>query len=253
MMTRSSCWSFVILLSLLFTNAETPRACAVTIDDFSDGSIVLTKTTSSVATAQQAGLNPAAVLGGGRNIAVGEFGEIGQSMTIDASAGEMRFHTPSGGAGYFQIDYGTASEPLNVDLTADGANAFLMHFAFNPPLGSLPGRPFDYPPNSLRVVTAAGTGFMQLVDALVTTTVLPDGSYLARIPFAAFGNQVELSAVNRVEFEMFRLGRQTSLRHFATVPEPATSWLLVAAVLIARAGFIRRRRAPDAYPSAGAR
>jgi hypothetical protein len=238
---------------ILITNTETRRACAITIDDFSDGSIVLTKTTSSAVTAQQTGLNSTAVLGGGRNIQVGEFGEIGQSMTIDAPTGEMRFHTPSGSAGYFQIDYGTASEPLNVDLTAGGANAFLMHFAFNPPLGSLPSRPFDYPPNSLRVVTSAGTGFIDLVNAAVTTTVMPDGSYLAKIPFSALGNQVDLSAVSRVEFEMFRLGRQLSLRHFATVSEPATSWLLVAAVLIARDGFIRRRRAPAAFPSAAAR
>jgi hypothetical protein len=253
MMTRGLNLSSMIIATMLFTNAAARIAFAVTIDDFSDGSIVLTKTTSSTVTSHQTGLNPAAVLGGGRNIAVGEFGEIGQSMTIDALAGEMRFHTPSGGHGYFQIDYGTASEPLNFDLTADGANAFLMHFAFNPPLGSFPGRPFAYPPNSLRVVTSTGTAFADLVGAAVTTTVLPDGSYLARIPFSAFGNQVDLSAVNRVEFEMFRLSSQTSLLLFATVPEPATSWLLVAAVLITRGDFIRRRRAPAAFPSAAAR
>jgi hypothetical protein len=210
------------------------RSVAITIDDFSDGSILLVKTTSSGVTAQQTGLDPAHVVGGGRNLIVDEFGGVGQTLSIDAALGEFQFYVPSGALGYFTIAYGNPSQPLNLDLTAQGASALLMHMAFNPPLMPFMQRPFDYPPNTLRLVTAGGDGSTTLVAADVVTTLQSDGTYLARIPFSSFGPGIDLTDVDQFDFEMFRLSRQVKLLGITAVPEPAAWTLAAAAALCAR-------------------
>src|SRR4051794_833571 len=109
-------------LTLIIAGVAMP-ALAMTIDDFSVGPVVVSRVGPSAATAMQSGLDPAHVLGGGRDIVVGDSGSGDQSLAIDTAARELRFNIASG-LGYFHITYGSAAQPLNVNLRAGGANSF---------------------------------------------------------------------------------------------------------------------------------
>ena len=205
-------------------------ASAVTIDDFSVGSIEVARTGTMAATALQTGLDPAHVLGGGRNFSVGASGGSVQRLVVDAAASELQFTTDTNG--YFKITYGSLAEPLNVDLTAGGNDAFLFHLEYtvpNNPLSLVPG-------NTFRVISAAGTRFGSMTGA--NTTAQPDGSRLARVPFSSLSGQADFTAVQRIEFELFRVpaGSHFRLRTFATVPEPSGGVLLILGL-----GFWGRR------------
>jgi hypothetical protein len=191
-------------------------ASAITIDDFSVGPIEVSRTGSVAATAVQSGLDPSHVLGGGRDITVGEFGTSGQTLIVDTALRELQF-SPGSSSGYFQVNYGSMAQPLNVDLTAGGSNAFLFHFIYN-----VPNFPTSLPPSSIRVFTATGSGFTALNHSGGSITMLPDGSRRARIPFSTLGN-LDLTAVQRIEFELFRVspGTEFVLKAIATVPEPS--------------------------------
>ena len=207
-----------------------PVASAVTIDDFSVGSIEVARTGTMAATALQTGLDPAHVLGGGRNFSVGSSGGSVQRLVVDAAASELQFTTDTNG--YFQITYGSLAEQLNVDLTAGRHNAFLFHLEYtapNNPLALIPG-------NSIQVVTANGTSFGMMSGASIAAQA--DGSRLVRVPFSSFRGPVDFTAVQRIEFELFRvpMGSQFALRTFATVPEPSAGVLLVLGL-----GFCGRR------------
>ena len=97
-------------------------AVAITIDDFTVGPITVTRDAATASSASQTGLDIAHVLGGSRDLIVGENGNPGQSLTIDTSLQQLRFNSLVGTTnGYFNVTYGSAASPLNVDLTADGA------------------------------------------------------------------------------------------------------------------------------------
>jgi hypothetical protein len=119
---------FVSTISTLTLLAAADQATAVIIDDFSVGPVTVTRDGATAATSTQTGLDPGHVLGGNRNIVVGEFGASSQSLTIDSALRELRFTAPTGG-GYFDLEYGSEAQPLNIDLTADGSDAFLVEFA----------------------------------------------------------------------------------------------------------------------------
>src|SRR5262245_54244715 len=101
---------FLVVASISFFSALGSVAPAVTIDDFSVGQIEVSRTGTMAATALQVGLDPDHVQGGSRDISVGEFGGVVQTLVVDTAASELRFSTSS--TGYFQITYGSAAAPL---------------------------------------------------------------------------------------------------------------------------------------------
>jgi hypothetical protein len=226
----------VLAAAAAVVSASGSVASAVTIDDFSVGSIEVARTGTTAASAQQTGLDPLHVLGGGRSFSVGAFGGSVQRLVVDAPAGELRFATDTNG--YFQITYGSLAEPLNLDLTATGSNAFLFHITYavpNTPLALIPG-------NTFRVVTSTGTRFGSMTAANIVAQA--DGSRLIRVPFSSLSGQGDFKMVQRIEYELFRVppGSHFTLRKFATVPEPSTGILSILAGVTYGRRTLRRFR-----------
>jgi hypothetical protein len=229
----------VLAAAAVVVSASGSAASAITIDDFSVGSIEVARTGSTAASAQQTGLDPLHVLGGSRDFSVGTAGGSGQRLVVDAPAGELRFDTDT--TGYFRVTYGSLTEPLNINLTADGSNAFLFHITYavpNSPLSLIPG-------NTFRVITTSGTRFGSMTVASANIATQPDGSRLIRLPFSSLNGQGDLKMVERIEYELFRVppGSHFTLRTFATVPEPSTGILSILAGLAYSRRTLRRFRA----------
>lgn len=202
-------------------------AVAALIDDFEVGSIVVERTGATLAAAEQLNLDQAHVLGGTRAITVGEFGGPVQRLTIDAPAGELRFTTDT--FGYFKIEYGSAATPLNVDLTASGANALVLDAAY-----SVPQFPTaTMPPNAIHIYSATRSASASTNNLETTTVLMPDGGRRFRIPLTVFGPLIDLTSVDRIELNFGRVvaGSSFALRDFATVPEPSGLALLLSAGL----------------------
>jgi hypothetical protein len=202
------------------------------IDDFSVGGTTVTGSGAPATLQTQAGLDPNHVVGGGRNISVGGAGANVQTLTIDTGAGELKFLTvadATSGRGYFDVTYGTAANPLNLDLTSGGANAF--YFVTKWILG---GVLFDQPPNFFNVITAAGESTSS-VDNIRggIVTVLGDGRRQVVVPFSAFTPKFDATKVLRIELDFLRIqqGSEFTLSAFRTVPEPGTVMLLAVAMV----------------------
>jgi hypothetical protein len=199
------------------------RADAVVIDDFSVGSLVVTRTGSSPAAAFQNGLDPSHVLGGARDISVGDSGSAGQSLTIDATTRQLNF-TVQTDHGYFDLGYGTMAQPLNVDLAASGSDAFLIEFAGPGGFVTL---------NWLRVFTSSGEGVLGGGNLGTMSTTLPDGRILMMYPFSSFSGTPNFASIQRVRLEFFRLSPFSGpvLRSFVTVPEPAAMTMVCSTTI----------------------
>jgi hypothetical protein len=213
--------AFAAALAVLLSQPSS----AIVIDDFSVGPITVTRTGAMAATAQQAGLDPNHVLGGGRDIVVGQFGLAGQSLTVDTALQELQLTVPAvNDRGYFDLMYGTTAQPLNIDLTADGSDAFLVEFAG-------PGGHVSL--NWLRVSTSSGEGVLGGGNMGTTTTALSDGRILVEYPFSAFSGAPDFTSVDGIRLEFFRLSAFSGpvLRSITTIPEPATAVLVGAAAL----------------------
>src|SRR4051794_38588920 len=166
---------FVVLrgsLTLIVANVAV-AAIALTIDDFSVGPVVVSRVGPSAASALQTGLDPSHVLGGGRDIVVGDSGSGDQSLAIDTAARELRFNISSG-LGYFHFTYGSVAQPLNVDLRAGGGNSFQIEF----------GAGFNTTLDRIRVFTASGESASGSGTAGATQIPLPDGRVLSIVPFS---------------------------------------------------------------------
>ncbi len=186
----------------------------MTIDDFSVGPIVVERTAATAVTAAQSGLDPAHVVGGSRAIIVGESGSAGQALIIDAALGEMRFAVPSP-LGYFTITYGSEAAPLNLDLTAEGHDRFILEIGSGST--SL---------NRVRIFTTNGTESVGGGHSVTTVKPLPSGGSLLSIPFSAYSS-LDLAAVQRISLEYFRASPPgLVLKGLATIPEPNTASLI---------------------------
>jgi hypothetical protein len=214
-------------LQLIYTAGLTISFChsllAATIDDFSVGPIAVQRNGSLAATALQAGLDPIHVIGGAREVVVGEFGASIQTLTVDTDLRELQFSAPTGG-GYFDLLYGSEAQPLNVDLTADGSDAFLVEFAMQGGFVTL---------NFLRVFTSSGEGALGGGNPGTIRTDLPDGKILMEYPFEAFSNSPDFTNVQRIELGFHRLSTVDGpvLLSFTTIPEPGAMALLGIASL----------------------
>lgn len=115
-------------IGLLFFFGVTTECNALIIDDFGEGAIIVSRVDENPTMAQQTGLDPNKVLGGEREILVGEFSTFIQTMTIDTVSEHMIFETDENTLGYLDLYYGTDSSPLNFDLRAYGSDAFLIDY-----------------------------------------------------------------------------------------------------------------------------
>ena len=215
-------------------------SAAVVIDNFQVGSITVARLGDTVAGAEQSGLEPASVLGGRRSIVVGEYGTSEQTLTIDAAAGQMSFVTGDT-HGYFDIAYGSPANPLNLDLLADGANAFALTYDPTP----------EKPRIGVMVVSATGTSTIGTYSAGVYSETLADGSTRFVLPFDQFLADVDFQNVEQIVLSSSRFSPQSQvmLSELITVPEPAT---ITCIGLLGVAAFRpRQRRALARWESAG--
>jgi hypothetical protein len=161
-----------------------------------------------------------------------------QTLNIDTGAGQLKFLTGAGpGLGYFDITYGTAASPLNLDLTSGGANAFSFITKWD-----VGGVLLDQPPNFFSVFTAAGQSAASVSDVRGgIVTVLPDGRRQVLVPFSAFTPQFDPTKVLRIELDFVRIaqGSEFTLGGFGTVPEP-TGIVLAFVASVASNGYRRR-------------
>lgn len=213
-----------LLSSSLLAWCLSPTVSAMTVlDDFGEGSISVARLADAAGFAVQPGLDPAKVIGGRREITVGEFGTVEQVLSINADRGELTFQTGDT-PGYFTVQYGTDAEPLDVDLTAGGANAFVLEYSVNPalPLGQKPRLNISVTsPGRRRSVSASAFA--------VLPEQLPNGRTRVVMPFSLAGDDVDFTLVNQLALETGRFHRSTSvtLHRFALIPEPASLVLVV--------------------------
>lgn len=110
---------FAVLFCCLAFVALARPADAIVIDDFSVGEIVI----DGPATQDQAGLDPAHVLGGSRRI---QLGQSGNGSHIEIADDQFNFN--SVGWGYFTLTYGAVESLGGVNLTQEGHDRLRIKF-----------------------------------------------------------------------------------------------------------------------------
>jgi len=214
-------WMLVLVCPLI--------ASALVVDDFRDGALELTLS-RSVSTSSQTvlvdSLDPAHTVGGERLV----YGSTGDTanLQIAPNPGFFQFDA-SVSWGYFRLSYGSADNPLDVNLRADGSNAFLLTFPEVTP-GLWRGS-YDF---SLTSPTGVRTyGLESQLFAL-------NGPGAIRIPFSYFDN-LDLTHVSSMTLDAVRVEPTFRIRigSIVTIPEPA-SWLSV--MLALSTWFLTRRR-----------
>ena len=92
----------------------------------------------------QTGLDPSHVLGGKRELVLGQFYSNGQSLEINTIESQMTLAiaNPVDLAG-LDITYGSRMEPLGIDLTADGSDRLVFDFDVLRVLANVAGRAFS--------------------------------------------------------------------------------------------------------------
>ncbi len=203
----------VILLATVLAGETDARI----IDDFSLGGIVVERLGDTAATAEQSGLDPVHVVGGGRSFVVGDFGSPTQTLALDDAMRVLTFETGST-PGYFSINYGSSDSPLGVDLTANGSTAFQIDYSFDGD-STLVQLRFDSPTGE------AGARIPQS-----DSQVLPNGRRRTVVPFADFPF-VDFTNITSLALTAGRFPGNSSIKIYGieTVPEPSAVLLMVAA------------------------
>jgi len=114
-----------ILIALLVAVISPSLAQSQLIDNFSDGDLSLLVTDLEGETVIQDGLAVSSTVGSVREVYAGAL-ERSSMLDIDTVAETLNFNS-SESFGYFSLRYGF-SESLNIDLTAEGANAIQLDF-----------------------------------------------------------------------------------------------------------------------------
>jgi len=171
---------FAVLVGCLAFVALTRPADAIVIDDFSTGEIVI----DGPATQDQAGLDPAHILGGSRRI---QLGQSGNGSHIEIA--DDRFKFSSVGWGYVTLTYGAAESLGGVDLTQNGHDRFRIKF------GKVTT---NYTPMALYINLSPSSSSN---GVSWTATKTWDGGAI-EIPFASFPSS--LTSVQKIVFDAFR-------------------------------------------------
>jgi len=188
----------------------------ILIDDFETGSIDVSRLGGSVVEETQTGLDPSHIIGGERLITVGQSGDAPQHLNIDA--GQLKFNSGDS-FGYFQVAYGSSTSPLNLDLLASGANAFVLDFEA------------PYVPLA-RIVLRSSTGSENPSIGNFDTVFFPSGLARVVVPFDAYGS-VDLRQVEEIVLDVSRVRplSQIAFLRIATIPEPSSVCLLALGAL----------------------
>jgi hypothetical protein len=220
--TRSATLSVVFVLSILYSPTD---ALAVVIDDFEVGSITVARLGATFVEETQTGLDPTHVLGGSRFIQVGRGDSVPQTLTVKADESLMTLETGNT-FGYFDLGYGSDSDPLNLNLLAAQLSSFVVDFTSSST--SLP---------LLGVIVRTATA-EEAIGATSTTT-LPNGLQRAVVPFDRYPPSVDLGNVEQIVLRMIRFppNNVLTIHRFLAVPEPS-SLLLGLALSLA---FVRGR------------
>jgi len=202
---------------MLLVLAGSTYCHAQVIDDFSESPISLNRAEQPVSVFQTS-LNPDSVVGGTRDILLGEFGGSGQFVEI--SDGSIAFGSAEGGLSYLTLTYGSDDSPLGLDLSLTGHDRFFFE-GFS---GNTPG---------FFVLSSTG-GDSSASLGLLT----PERPFLL---FSDFGSGANFSEINSIEFRSVRNGQPVGFNGIATaVPEPSSTLCgIICCVFIA----MRRRRA----------
>jgi len=181
-----------------------PVANAIVIDDFMVGPAYLVRNAGVPVSLTQTGLDPSHVLGGKRELVLGQFYSNGQSLEINATGSQMTLAIANPGdlAG-LDITYGSRMNPLGIDLTADGSDRLVFDF--------------DVLPSCCDqlLITSVSSGVLS-IDSVQLNDYF-DGQ-TATVPFSHLDG-VDLTNVASIELEFFR-SRGFILQSIYTVPEP---------------------------------
>jgi hypothetical protein len=211
-----------VALRLLFTAcfflSVLKSEAAILIDDFSVGPITLSRTGATPATATQTGLDPAHVLGGSRDIAIGYDGGAVQTLTIDTTVGELvTSSAPS--LAYYRIRYGSEANPLHLNLGSGADRAILVEAT-------------DLPAPTIVLISAGANASVGPNHVGVTQRSLPVGTaYL--ISMSVFQNYnfgaFDPTAITSIQIFAVRQSGTARLTRISIVPEPGCAALLACA------------------------
>jgi hypothetical protein len=199
-----------IVAALTFGFCSAPFTHAIVIDDFTVGPVQLMRNAGVAVPLTQTGLDPAHVLGGQRDLVLGENYSNGQILEINTAESFLTLTAaPFPALAGLELIYGSRTAPLGVDLTAEGHDRFVFDFDVIPSCC-----------NRFTVTTAIGgiVGF---------DSVSLDDYYNGRvaiIPFSEFSG-VDFTNVASLELDFFR-HRGFVLQSIYTIPEPLGASLL---------------------------
>ena len=194
---------------------------AITIDDFSSGSLAF----SSSDSISQEGLDTNSVLGGRRMVS----GTVLRSASMDViiNTTEGLFSFTSGDFGYFSITY-SIDLAHQIDLLASGDTAFLLDFSYVDP-GFWRGG-FQLSADGVR-------------QSIATELFALDGPGTIEIPFSAFTSATSF-APSEIVFsaDRFEPNSRLELSSIRTIPEPRLAILLATGALLTTMNCRTRRR-----------
>ena len=206
-------FNYSLILSLSLCGSS---FAGVLIDDFTAGPIPLTSLSSTGQNFIQSGLPTDSLLGGHRDV----WGRSINSATLelDTTASQFQYDAVQS-FGYFTIDYGSET-PLNINLTADGSDAFLLSFS-DTSIASYNGI------NKRGLYRFAVSDSTSTHNATIESEMFAlDGDGGIVVPFAAFP-LIDFSGVTMIRVDAARIeeGSQINLNSISTInliPEPST-------------------------------
>jgi hypothetical protein len=213
----------------LFASLTATRSHALLIDDFGDGDFSITDTTDNVSAVLGSQGSLSGVLGGARDSAINL--QAGTSANLAVAGGSATVSAALLSVAWANLNYdglAGAGGSLGVDLTADGADRFVVEVSALSAVGAGPGF-------SVRVTDSDSASVVELGSVSST------GSY--EFLFSAFSGidftDVRVIGLHSLGGVAPADGESISFGSFATVPEPSTG-ILVGVGLLALAATRRR-------------
>lgn len=194
---------------------------AITIDDFSTGSLAF----NSPDSISQEGLDSNSVLGGRRMVSGTVLGSASMDVSINTTEGLFSF--TGGDFGYFSVTY-SIDLAHQIDLLASGDTAFLLDFSYVDP-GFTRG------------------GFYLSVDGVrqtISTELFAlDGPGTIEVPFSEFTSGTSFTPSEIVfSADRFEPNLRLELSSITTIPEPRSSGLICMGLSVAAWIRCRKRR-----------
>lgn len=233
-------YRYVLLIAVVASSAE--GRAAMMVDNFRDGAVTLQRKLNDPSISDtQSGLSIQSTVGGSRTIAFrvrdyarGATG--GAQIQVDATAGVLESTTDDGITPVnFTVSYGNLAEPLNVDLTGNGADRLRFTFS-SADFSSTSGNGFF----DVRIITVNDDFGSWSGSAFITIPSSPSGFYVDALFADIQGGQPYALDFSRVIAIQFGSGNgllpgSFVLDHVVAVPEPTVfSFLAFGSVILLR-------------------